>query len=231
MDLYDYSLSSGREGLDVIDELNEDEEVAFFGAALVLRGAMSLIPSVSDCVAAVVPAAQIVFTQGSLAQGIQLSALARGNGTRVAVWDEATIASAFEHCPWVLDELAQIADRYQALAGATFGPLGDQMDESLRDSLLSVAQVRSLLPEETLLEDGSLVQSFMIVGAGHVLLGDGSRLSPGDFIFSSQMLSAQSAPSSVTAEAHGALILEAPRSKIHELMISMPPLLEMLATA
>lgn len=26
MDLYDYSLSSGREELDVIDELNEDEE-------------------------------------------------------------------------------------------------------------------------------------------------------------------------------------------------------------
>jgi hypothetical protein len=75
-----------------------------------------------------------------------------------------------------------------------------------------------------------------IVGAGRIELGTDAasagsegELGPGDFLFAPQVLSAGSAPTAARAGASGALLMAADRHAAHELMLSVPPLLELLA--
>ena len=49
-------------------------------------------------------------------------------------------------CPWVEDDLRAVADRVQAQAGVTMGPLGERFDQSLREHLTSKLTVRNLSP-------------------------------------------------------------------------------------
>jgi hypothetical protein len=76
-----------------------------------------------------------------------------------------------------------------------------------------------------------------IVGAGRLELAEGAgetaaitdELGPGDFLFAEQILAAGPAPYTVRAGKTGALLLFAPRMMAHELLVSVPPLLEILA--
>ena len=54
-------------------------------------------------------------------------------------------------------------------------------------------------------------------------------LQPGDFVFPTTILMAGSAPTGARAGAAGALVMAADRHAAHELMVSVPPLLELLA--
>ena len=47
--------------------------------------------------------------------------------TEIAVWDFETIEPPLADCPWVREELQTVADKYQALAGVSMGPMGDRM--------------------------------------------------------------------------------------------------------
>ncbi|HWZ92411.1 MAG TPA: hypothetical protein VNW92_26280, partial [Polyangiaceae bacterium] len=70
--------------------------------------------------------------------------------------------------------------------------------------------------------------------AGRIEIGDGdaieSELGPGDFLFAAQVLSGGAAPHAARAGKGGALALFAGRHVAHELLLSVPPLLEIFAS-
>jgi CRP-like cAMP-binding protein len=136
----------------------------------------------------------------------------------------------------VTDELRLVADGLQALAGASVGALGERLDETLRAMVTARCDVRTLSAGEVIVEQGSQVPGMHIVGAGRLELltetGEvESELGPGDFLFAAQVLSAGRAPRTARVGKSGAVILAADRKVAHELMVSVPPLLELLADA
>jgi hypothetical protein len=76
------------------------------------------------------------------------------------------------------------------------------------------------------------------VGAGRIEIVEGAgdnaevldELGPGDFLFAAQVLQGGAAPSVARAGKSGALVLFAERKVAHELLVSVPPLLEIFAT-
>jgi hypothetical protein len=213
-----------------------DEELSAFGAALVTHGAVAVVTDISDEPAMIATKGDVVFTEGSLLDGTKLRVVSTLENTVVAVWSHAHLEEALENCPWVRETLQAIADRFQALAGATLGVLGERLDAALRRTVLDRMEVRAYAPGEQLIAKGVAVPGLYIVGAGRVeLLSDDnsqvvSDLLPGDFLFPQGVLSASAAPSAARAGAKGALLLVANRSLAHELVISVPPLLEALVS-
>jgi CRP-like cAMP-binding protein len=152
----------------------------------------------------------------------------------VAVWDAALIKGAVRDCPWVIDDLKALADRFQALAGVAMGPMGERLDDSVRAMVTGRCEIKRLLPSEQLATRGKPVGGMYIVAAGRIEVVDGeaieSELGPGDFLFGAQVLSNGAAPRDVRAGKGGALVLFAARSVAHELLLSVPPLLEIFAS-
>jgi CRP-like cAMP-binding protein len=176
----------------------------------------------------------VVFTRGSLADGVALRVVAREDGTSIATWDTDVIESKLVDCPWVIDELRVVADRLQALAGVCMGKMGERLDDSLRGMVTDRCEVRQLLPDETFIKQGDRVGGMHIVGAGRLFVthedGASEELGPGDFLFAAEVLGGGAAPATVRAGHGGALVLLADRMAAHELLVSVPPLLEILAS-
>ncbi len=213
-----------------VERLATDEEVTGFGLALVLRGAVNVMPTIADVACGAAGERDLVFGRGTLPDGVALRLVATAPDTQVAIWDFDTIEPPLQDCPWVLEELQGVADQYQALAGVSMGPMGDRLDDSLRGMVLSRCKLVKLLPDELLVEKGKPVGGLYIVGAGRLRLGNSeSELGPGDFLFAQQILGGGAAPTSVHAGGAGTLLMVAERHAAHELMLSVPPLLELLA--
>lgn len=217
-----------------IERLNAGEEVSFFGAAVVTSGRVDILPAFSEEAGAVADEGDVIFTHGNLEASIDLRVVAKMDETRVAVWDPETLRQAIAECPWVADELKLIADRYLALCGATLGPLGERLDDSLRATVFQRLDVRVVNEGEVLVEVGKAIPGLLVVGGGRILIYDANgeqtgELNMGDFVFSSELLGGAKAPGTAKAARGGALILAAPRQVAHELMMSVPPLVEVLA--
>jgi hypothetical protein len=218
-----------------LETLDVDEEVSAFAVALVLEGWVSIMPAIADVACSFAQTGDVVFTHGTLDESIVMRVVAGETDTVVAVWERDALTRATEDFPWVADELRAVADRFQALAGAAMGPLGDRLDDTLRQSVTDRCEVRLLLPHEELQKKGETVPGLYIVGGGRVELLDDAgavtdELGPGDFLYASEVMSASSAPITSRAAAGGALVLFANRHAAHELMVSVPPLLEILAS-
>jgi len=218
-----------------VERLATEEEVSGFGLALVLRGAVSVMPTIADVTCGVAQERELVYGKGTIADGVQLRLVAAAPDTQVATWDFDVISPALSACPWVLADLQAVADRYQALAGVSMGPMGDRLDDSLRAMVLSRCRLLKLSPGEQLVEKGKPIGGLFIVGAGHIEVGPEpasagtEKLGPGDFLFAQQILAGGAAPASARAAASGALVMAADRLAAHELLVSVPPLLELLA--
>lgn len=217
-----------------VQPLDAGDEVGFFGAAVVTAGCVDILPAISDDSGAVADVADVVFTKGSLPDSIALRVVAKLDGTRVATWDPDVFEAAIAPCPWLHDELRFIADYFVAVCGAALGPLGERLDPALRTAVFKRLEVRALQPGEVLLKEGAPIQGLFVVGGGRFVVerasgGEGDELLPGGFVFADKMMSAKPAPATVKAGAQGALVLYAPRAVAHELMMSVPPLLEVLA--
>ena len=217
-----------------IERLNRDEEVRSFGLALVLHGAVNVMPAIADLSCARAGKGEIVWSQGNLEEGIALRLVAASDATEVAVWDAELLKSTVRDYPWVVEDLRALADRFQALAGVAMGAMGERLDDSLRATVTDRCEIRRLLPGERLTTQGKAVGGMYIVGAGRVEIiaeaGIEAELGPGDFLFAPQVLSNGSAPRDSRAGQGGALVLFAARSVAHELLLSVPPLLEIFAT-
>jgi len=218
-----------------LEVLQPEEEISSFAVALVVKGDVGIVPAVSDIPCGYAQKGDVIFTRGSLAGGIALSVVAGPDGAAVATWDQAALDVALSDSPWVGDELLEVADRFQAMAGATMGPLGQRLDESLMASVFAKAEVRLLFAGDLLVEAGHPVQGLSVVGAGRIEIvgADGKlqELHPGDLVFPSATPASDPAPASARAGAGGALVLQVGRHETHELLVSVPPLLEVLATA
>jgi hypothetical protein len=217
-----------------VERLAKDEEVGGFGLALVLRGSVSVMPAIADTACGTAGPRELVYGRGTLADGVALRLVANADETEVAVWGFEAIEPALADCPWVRDELQEVADKYQALAGVSMGPMGDRLDDMLRGLVLSRCQLMRLLPGEVLVEKGKQVAGLFIIGAGRIELGNSGEpaereLGPGEFLFAQQILGGGKAPTGARAGAGGALLMATDRHAAHELMVSVPPLLEVLA--
>jgi hypothetical protein len=217
-----------------IESLSAQEQVSSFGLALVLKGAVDIMPTIADLACARAAKGDIVWGDGNLEDGVALRLVAAENGTEVAVWDAALIKDSVRDSPWVIDDLKSLADRFQALAGVAMGPMGERLDDSLRAMVTGRCEIKRLLPNEVLTTRGQAVGGMYIVAAGRIEVVDGeeieSELGPGDFLFGAQVLSNGKAPRDARAGKGGALVLFAARSVAHELLLSVPPLLEIFAS-
>jgi hypothetical protein len=218
-----------------VETLAAEQEVSGFGLALVTRGAVLVMPTIAEAACGRAVAGEPVFAQGNLAEGVPLRAVAESEGAEVAVWQRADFEHLLETCPWVAEELRSVADRYQALAGAAMGPLGERLDDGMRAMITERAEVKFLEPGEQIIAQGETVAGLSIVGAGTLeFVVDGAvrgQLHTGDLPFASGVLSHEKAPGTLRAGAQGALLLSIDRMTTHELLVSVPPLLELLATS
>jgi hypothetical protein len=221
-----------------LEYLARADELTGFGIALVVEGEVSIMPAIADVPCARASAGEVVCTTGTLADGVMLSVVASQDGTIVAVWDAEALELATADCPWVADELKVVADRLQTLAGVTMGAMGDRLDEMLRVMITERCEVRTLAPYEILVEKDGVVPGMHIVGAGRIEIIEGEgedaelidEYGPGDFLFAAQVLQGGTAPSTARAGKTGALVLFAERKTAHDLLLSVPPLLEIFAT-
>jgi hypothetical protein len=217
-----------------VERLRQGEEVSFFGAAIVTAGTVDILPAFSDESGAIAHEGDVIFTHGNLQDSIDLRVVAKIDDTRVAVWEPETLRHAIAECPWVADELKLIADRYLAVCGATLGPLGEHLDDALRAAVFQRLDVRIYQEGEVLAEANKPVPGLLIVGGGRVLLRDAQNamtgeLNMGDFVFAQGLLGGNKAPFTAVAAKGGTLVLAAPRQVAHELIMSVPPLVEVLA--
>jgi hypothetical protein len=217
-----------------VERMGNGEDLSFFSVVLVLEGWVKLMPAIADVTCATATAGEVVFTQGTLEDGVALRVVAGQNGTTLATWDRQTFDSITQSCPWVADELRLIADSFQALAGTALGMLGERLDDALREVVTSRCRVLTLFPNEILVVAGKPVPGMHIVGAGLIELVDEagivvSTVAPGDFLLTAQVLAGGVSPHTARAASTGALVLFAPRLIAHELLVSVPPLLEILA--
>ncbi len=232
-DLPEDSQSDLARGAELV-ALSAGEETRAFAVALVTAGAVDIMPAIADAACARARRGEVIFTRGTLGGSVALRVVGAENGTRVAIWSAEQLGAATAACPWVADELALVADRFQALAGAVQGPLGDQLDDMFRPMVLEKCSVRRFGPGDVLLEKGKAVDGMYIVGAGWVELtqDDGSvaeELGPGDFLFKSTILMPGKATRTARAGQGGALMLFAPRMATHELLATCPPFIELVA--
>jgi len=218
-----------------LETLDVDDEVSSFGIALVVEGWASVMPAIADVACSFAQPGDVVFSQGSLESSVALRVVAGETDTIIAIWEREALDAATADCPWVADELRLVADRFQCLAGASMGPLGERLDDTLRQSVTDRCEVKTLMAGDTVVEQGDDVPGMYVVGAGEVEILDDAggvtmELGPGDFLFASEVMSAGSAPATARAGSGGALLLFAQRHAAHELMVIVPPLLEILAS-
>jgi hypothetical protein len=202
------------------------------GVLLVTHGSVAVRPLLAEVGAARVSAGGIVSARGSLTDSLPIRVVAESEGTRVALWHSDQISDVLSVYPWVVDELRMIADRLQARGGAGLGALGQRLDDSLREAVYERMDVRVYTPGELVVASGHAPPGLIVLAWGEIVessAGGDARHGAGDFVFASNVMSATVAPGDVRAGAKGALAMYAPRAAAHELMMSVPPLLEILA--
>jgi hypothetical protein len=202
------------------------------GAALVTRGTVHVTLMHSDVSAARVGAGAVIAARGSIEAG-PLRLIADSAQTHIVSWTEEKMTSAMRDCPWVVDDLRLLADRFQAHASAGLGPLGERLDDALRAAVYERLEVRVLSPEECIAERGKPLKGLFVVAVGELSVGSDDSyetLRAGEFLFPGCVIGAEPAPHDVKAGPKGGLVLFATRPVAHELMMSVPPLLEILAS-
>jgi hypothetical protein len=215
--------------------LARDDEVSGFALALVLEGGVDLAATIVDAPAVRLEAGQVLRSRGTIEHVVPVRLVGATDRARVATWDEKAVESAFGTCPWVEDDLRAAADRPQALAGITMGPLGERLDPAMRSDVTAKLRLRTLATHESVVRRGQPVPGLLAVGAGELeIVGEdgastGRVLRPGDFVFPAEVLSAAPAPHAVRAGQGGALLLVADRAAAQELLMACPPLLELFA--
>jgi hypothetical protein len=169
----------------------------------------------------------LVPSRGTLADTMALRIVAGGPGARVATWGSAPLDAALASCPWVQEELGAEADRFQALAGATMGPIGD-LDDTTREALLPRLSVRAVSPGELVIEEGVPSLGLVIVGLGAVQAGD-VALTSGDLLFPATAFDGSLTPAPAYASASGALLLVADRPLASALFAELSALLALVS--
>jgi CRP-like cAMP-binding protein len=207
-----------------------------FGVAIVTSGALALSPEGRSAGFAAVRKGEVLYTRGTMGSGLSIVAMSIEPDTRVAVFSREDLDSATIECPWVSDELSEIADDYQARCGAVLGHLGTALDDMFRPMVLEKCVVKRKSPGDIIAQAGSPMDGLYVLGVGslQLLSGDGTvagQLNSGDIVFPETLLGGSPASATVRVGKDGALVLYAARMSAHELLATCPPFIEILAGA
>jgi hypothetical protein len=200
------------------------------GAALITHGQVHVTLPYSYVSGERVAGGAVVAARGSVESG-PLRLIADAERTRLVTWTDEQLSNAMRDCPWVEDDLRQLADRLQAHAAAGLGPLGERLDDALRATVYERLQVRVLAPDESVAERGKPLKGLFVVAVGNLSVGESGidSITSGQFVFPGCVIGGELPPHDVKAGPQGAVVLFATRPVAHELMMSVPPLLELLA--
>ncbi|MCL2726515.1 MAG: hypothetical protein FWD69_19015 [Polyangiaceae bacterium] len=217
----------------VIDDLDEGEEISRFALAYVMDGAFDVAATMVDAPAVRLGKGAVLRARGTTEEGVPMRMICAHGSGRLATWSDAAVDDAFRLAPWVEEELRVSADRIQALVGITIGPLGERIDAAIRDRIVNHLTLRPLVPGEIIVETGSPVPGLVLVGAGQIeIVHDGNvtdTVGSGEFVFPNGVLGASAAPGTARAGVGGALVMFGDRMVAHELLMTCPPLIELLA--
>jgi hypothetical protein len=224
-----------REGLArcaVVRELGLGEDVSGFALVFVIEGSADVTGVQVHAPAMHLEAGAMLRGQGTLDKPVALRVVVSSNRARLATWTDQDVASAFRACPWVEDDLCAAGDRAQALVGATLGPLGSRLDPELRYQVTNRLALKVLASGDVVFRAGDVVSGFHVVGGGRIeIAGAASRAyAAGEFLLPTFALRAGPASSAVHAGEGGALLLVAERALAQELLVTCPPLLEILSS-
>jgi len=219
----------------VIHELKKEEEASGFALAVVLEGEVDVAATIVDAAAERLKPFAVLRSQGSIGEGLPLRLVAASPQAKVATWDDAAVADAFRTCPWVEEDLRVAADRIHAIVGITMGPLAERLDASIRKLITDRLDVRGLEAGQVLVRRGEPMPGIILLGVGEVeVMADDEKtvaatVSPGEFLFSTSVFGGEAAPATARAATDGAVILIGNRNVAQELLVTCPPLLEVLA--
>ncbi|MBK7396515.1 MAG: cyclic nucleotide-binding domain-containing protein [Myxococcales bacterium] len=166
----------------------------------------------------------------------QLQLLGGPKGARYLAVPQEAVEALHVAAPWVVQELEPASDDVHVVAGALTGKLGARLDGGILDAVLSRAKTMRLAPHAPVVKQGEVVRALIFVGAGELSLRTGSdadameigTLDPGEVLFPAELLAREPAPSTVRAGERGALVIVATRSATEEMLVTVPPLLELL---
>ena len=193
--------------------LEPDEEVGGYGLLWVMKGTVLVMPTIADAVVGwAMRRANGFFARQPRGE----RGAARGGGSRRAPrspsGSPSTSKKSSRSARGLPTSSGAIADRFQALAGAATGLLGERLDDSMRAMVTDRSEVKLLLGGEVVFEQGKPVVGLYVVGAGELeLVRDGKlerKLGPGDLLFPSAVSHARAgAGSRARRSARGARAL------------------------
>ncbi|MBS2020634.1 MAG: hypothetical protein JST00_47710 [Deltaproteobacteria bacterium] len=216
-----------------LSALGESEEVSSFALAYVIDGAVDVAATMVDAPALRLTKGAVLRTKGTTEEELPMRLIGTDGGGVVATWSASAVEEAFRTIPWVEDDLRAAADKVLTLVGITIGPLGERLDASIREHIVGLLTMRSLLPGEVVVTKGEVVPGLLLIGVGELELVSDDKVSGvvgcGDFLFAGEVLGAGAAPATARAGTGGALVLFGDRSVAQELLVTCPPLVEVLA--
>jgi len=146
--------------------------------------------------------------------------------TVALIWQANSVQRTVVLCPWFGDALAEEGDRLQTFLALARCQTRAVWRETSTLSRLTRLEHRFLPSHARLQERGSPVRSLMYVGTGEIeLIDDGSvvgRVSAGDIVFASQVLSRASAPMLARASRAGATLLLADTEVVTAALPGLP---------
>ena len=216
-----------------LSALGESEEVSHFALAYVIEGSVDVAATMVDAPALRLTKGAVLRSKGTTEEDVPMRLIGADGGGVVATWSAASVEEAFRTIPWVEDDLRAAADKVLTLVGITIGPLGERIDASIREHIVGLMTMRSLAPGEVVVTMGEVVPGLLLIGVGELELVNDDKVSGvvgcGDFLFAGEVLGAGSAPATARAGTGGALILFGDRLVAQELLVTCPPLVEVLA--
>jgi hypothetical protein len=203
----------------VVETLAADEEVAGFGVALLLEGDATVCAAIVDTPVSTAARGALLPARGTFGDAVALRVVAGPRGARIAVWNPPAVEEALTGHPEVIGALSARADRLQALAGATLGPLGE-LSDTARERLVERLGVRVVQPREAVVEAGAELARLMLVCVGSVDIVGGAAtetVRTGELLFARATAEALPAPAGARAGASGAILLVGDRELLPEL--------------
>lgn len=213
-----------------VQDLSCDDEVGSFAMALVIAGEADVAATIVDASALRLEEGRVLCARGTMADNVPMRLICASDDAKIATWNDDAMVTAFRSVPWVLDKLKEEGDLTQALVGITVGPLGERLDADLRDGVLGRLKLRRIRPGEVIVEKGKALPGVIVVGVGEITLSDGETVQPGDFLFPLQIMGSGPAPATATGGKNGALVMFGDRMVAQELLVTCPPLLEILSS-
>jgi hypothetical protein len=166
----------------------------------------------------------------------EIELVAGAKGARFLALGTEALEGLRNTAPWVVQELEPASDDVHVVAGALRGRHGRRLDGGILDAILARAKTMRLAPGATVVKEGEPVRALILLGSGELTIRAGAgrdaptiaTSEPGDILFATELLGRLPAPATVRAGDHGALVIVATRGATEELLVTVPPLVEIL---